>query len=154
MTVATETVQAFMQALEATQFDTAAGYLADSFTFSGWTPGTMNKDDFMTVMSGLKSSMPNMSYHFRDLRATDQPEQDSRATGIVQIIGHQENSLNLPPLSLPIVPQMAHTVSLPPTPWHFIIQNNRITAINVERVPGGDIHALLNQLGTDVRPEQ
>ncbi|MEO8970920.1 MAG: hypothetical protein ABI406_04875 [Ktedonobacteraceae bacterium] len=154
MATATETVRNFMMALEAAQFDTAKGYLADSFTFSGWTPGPLNRDDFMTVMSGLKSSMPNLSYHFHGARELEKQEQDSQEIGSVQISGTQENSLNLPPLSLPPIPQMAHTVSLPPTHWYFTLQNGLISLINVERVQGGDVHALLNQLGTDVRPEQ
>ncbi len=154
MTAATETVRDFMTALEAAQFATAKEYLADSFTFSGWTPGPLNRDDFMTVTSGLKSSMPNLSYHFHGARELEAKEQDSEGIGNVQISGTQENSLNLPPLSLPPIPQMAHTVSLPPTHWYFTLQNNLIARITVEHVQDGDIHALLNQLGTDVRPEQ
>ena len=154
MTTATETVQAFMQAVEGAQFDTAKGYLADSFTFSGWTPGPLNRDDFITVLSGLKSSMPGLSYHFRGSRELDEKEQESQEVGSVQITGKQENALNLPPLSLPPIPQMAQTVSLPPTHWYFTLQNNLISRINVEHVHGGDFHALLNQLGTDVRPIQ
>lgn len=154
MTAATETVQAFMLAVEGAQFDTAKGYLADSFTFSGWTPGPLHRDDFITVLSGLKSSMPGLSYHFRGSRELDEKEQDSQEVGIVQITGKQENSLNLPPLSLPPIPQMAGIVSLPPTHWYFTLQNNLISLINVEHVHGGDFHALLNQLGTDVRPIQ
>lgn len=154
MATATETVQAFMRALEAAQFDSAKGYLAEGFTFSGWTPGPLNRDDFMTVMSGLKSAMPNLSYHFHGARELEEKEQDNEEIGSVQISGTQENSLNLPPLSLPPIPQMAHSVSLPPTHWYFTLQNGRISRINVERVHDGDVHALLNQLGTDVRPEQ
>src|SRR5579863_4673692 len=154
MTAATETVLAFMQAVEGSQFDTAKSYLADSFTFSGWTPGPLNRDDFIAVLSGLKSSMPGLSYHFRSSRELDEKEQDTQEVGSVQITGRQENALNLPPLSLPPIPQMANTVSLPPTRWYFTLQNNLISRINVEHVHGGDFHALLNQLGTDVRPIQ
>lgn len=154
MAAATETVRAFMMALEGEQFDTAKGYLANSFTFGGWTPGPLNRDDFMTVMSGLKSAMPNLSYHFRGARELEEQEQDSQEIGSVQISGTQENALNLPPLSLPPIPQMAHSIALPPTHWYFTLQNGLISRINVEHVQGGDIHALLNQLGTDVRPLQ
>lgn len=154
MTTATETVRDFMMALESAQFATAKGYLADGFTFSGWTPGPLNRDDFMTVLSGLKSSMPNLSYHFRGARELEEKEQDSQEIGSVQITGTQENALNLPPLSLPPIPQMANTVSLPPTHWYFTLQNGLISRINVEHVHEGDFHALLNQLGTDVRPIQ
>ena len=154
MTAATETVQAFMQAVEGGQFETAKGYLADTFTFSGWAVGQLNRDDLITVLSGLKASMPNLTYNFRGSRELDEKEQDSQEVGTVQINGRQENALNLPPLSLPPIPQMAGTVSLPPTRWYFTLQNNLIARINVEHVQGGDFHALLNQLGTDVRPIQ
>jgi hypothetical protein len=154
MATATETVRDFMMALESAQFDTAKGYLADSFTFSGWTPGPLHRDDFITVMSGLKYAMPNLSYHFQGARELEEQEQDSQEVGSVQITGRQENTMNLPPLSLPPIPQMANTVSLAPTHWYFTLQNGQISRINVERVHDGDFHTLLNQLGTDVRPEQ
>ena len=154
MTAATETVQAFMLAVEEAQFDRAKGYLADTFTFSGWTPGPLYRDDFITLISNLKFAMPGLLYNFRGSRELDEKEQDSQEVGTVQITGEQENSLNLPPLSLPPIPQMAQTVSLPPTRWYFTLQDNLISLINVEHVPGGDFYALLKQLGTDVRPIQ
>lgn len=154
MTTATETVRDFMMALEGAQFATAKEYLAESFTFGGWTPQPLNREDFITVMSGLKSALPNLSYHFRGARELEEKEQESAETGSVQITGKQENALNLPPLSLPPIPQMANSVALPPTRWYFTLQNQLIARITVEHVHGGDFHALLNQLGTDVRPIQ
>ncbi len=154
MTTATETVREFMMALEGAQFERAKQYLAEGFSFSSWTPQPLNRDDFMTVVSGLKSAIPNLSYHFRGARELEEKEQASAEIGSVQITGKQENSLNLPPLSLPPIPQMAQTVSLPPTRWYFTLQNGQISRIAVEHVHGGDFHALLNQLGTDVRPIQ
>jgi hypothetical protein len=154
MTATTETVLAFMLAVEGGQFDTAKGYLVDTFTLSGWTPGPLNRDDFITLISNLKFAMPGLSYNFHGSRELDEKEQGSQEVGMVQISGKQENSLNLPPLSLPPIPQMAQTVSLPPTRWYFTVQDNLISSIYVEHVHDGDFYALLNQLGTDVRPIQ
>ena len=67
MASATEIVAAFMTALESKQFDTAADYLSDDFFFSGSTPQPLNKQGFITTMSGLASGIPNLSYHFRDI---------------------------------------------------------------------------------------
>src|SRR6266702_2834988 len=67
-TSATEIVTAFMKALELKEFDKAAAYLSDNFQFSGSTPLSLNKDKFISYSSALAEGMPNLSYHFHDLR--------------------------------------------------------------------------------------
>jgi len=52
-------------------------------------------------------------------------------------------------LSLPIIPQMGKSVSLPEEHWEYVVRGNAIAAIDAEHVPGGGITGLLHQLGVD-----
>ena len=152
MASATEIVTAFMMALESKDFDMAASYLSDDFIFSGSTPQPLNKDGFMTTMSGLASGIPNLSYHFRDIHDIpgQQQWQEGRVEATIQMTGTQSEGFVLPPLSLPPIPQTAQSVSLPQEHWQFAVKGDTIVMITTDRVPGGGITGLLKQLGIEV----
>ena len=147
---AADTVKAFMLALESKDFDTAASYLSDDFVFSGWTPQPLDKDQFMTVMGGLKAGIPNLTFHFHTVQNVRDQQQDSQVKAGIQMTGVQTDGFILPPLGLPPIPQTANTVSLPEEHWNCTLVNDKIARIVVERVPGGGTQGLLHQLGVDV----
>lgn len=151
MASATEIVAAFMAALEAKEFDTATSYLSDDFIFSGSTPQPLNRNQFITTMSGLASGIPNLSYHFRDIHDIlgQQQWQEERVESTIQMTGTQTESFELQWLSLPIIPQMGKSVSLPQEHWQFSVKGDKITMLTTDRVPGGGITGLLGQLGID-----
>ena len=147
---ATDTVKAFMTALEANDRKNAANYLSNDFAFIGWTPRPLSKDDFLTVMSGLQAGIPSLAFNLHDLRE----ERDTilgtmTVHGSIQVAGHQTNSFNLPPLSLPPIPQMGKSVALPTENVEYRIENNQIVRWHVQRTQGGSIEGLLHQLGVD-----
>ncbi|MFL5625452.1 MAG: hypothetical protein ACJ788_07625 [Ktedonobacteraceae bacterium] len=147
---AIDTVRDFMLALEARDFEKASRYLAEDFIFSGWTPQPLDREQFISVMGGLKAGIPNLTYHFHTERGgRDLLELNTQVRGVVQLTGHQANAFNLPPLSLPPIPQMGKTISLPEERWNYTVQNDQIMQIAVERVAGGGIQGLLQQLGID-----
>lgn len=147
---ALDTVRTFMLALEARDFAKAGTYLARDFIFSGWTPQPLNREQFITVMSGLKAGIPNLTYHFHtEHKGRDLLELDTQVRGAVQITGNQTDSFILPPLGLPPIPQMARAVSLPEEHWNYTVQKDQIAQISVERAAGGGIQGLLQQLGID-----
>jgi len=45
---------------------------------------------------------------------------------------------------------MGESVSLPEEHWRYVIRDNKIARIIIDRVPGGGITGLLHQLGVDV----
>src|SRR5947209_19792264 len=143
-------VKDFMIALESKDFDTVASCLSDDFVFSGWTPQPLDKDQFMTVMGGLKAGFPNLLYHFHTVKDVRDLEQEDSVKAAIQMTGTQTDGFILPPLSLPPISQMARTVSLPEEQWSYTLQDGKIVRIMVHRVPGGGIQGLLHQLGIDV----
>jgi limonene-1,2-epoxide hydrolase len=141
---AIETVQNFVSALEDRRNDDAANALSDEFLFTGWTPKPLNKEDFLTTMKELKSGIPSLMFNLHNLA-----EEGNTITGSIQIAGYQSDSFSIPPLSLPPIPQMARSVSLPVEDVTFEVETDKISAWVVHRVPGGGVSGLLHQLGFD-----
>lgn len=149
MTSATETVNAFMQALEAKEFSRAANYLSDTLSFIGFTPRPLTKKQFVIVMEGLTEGFPNLSYNVYDVKEVDDTLEGKRVRATVHITGTQVDSFVLPPLGLAPIPQTGRSISLPEETWEALIRDDVISTIRVDGVPGGGMEGLLNQLGID-----
>jgi hypothetical protein len=147
MTHATEIVTALMQALEAKEFTRAAGYLSDAMILTGFTPAPLSKNQFINVMSELAEGFPDLDYNFHGIEEYEQTMEGSLVKGMVQITGTQVDSFKLPELGIGPIPQLAGSVSLPEEQWEYLVDNNAIASIRVDRKPGGGIEGLLNQLG-------
>jgi hypothetical protein len=141
---AIDIVHTFTNALEANDLESAASKMANGFTFSGWTPEPLAKQNFLGVIEGLKAGIPNLKFNLRNLQ-----EHESSVTGTIQVTGYQSNSFVLPPLGLPPIPQMAGKISLPPENISYTVANGLIERINVQNSPEGGIRGILRQLGTD-----
>ncbi len=141
---AIDAVKALMNALEANERDTAANYLADHFMATGWTPAPLNKKDFLDVIGGLKEGIPGLIFNLHNV-----DEVGNTVHGTIQIAGYQTDSFNIPTLSLPPIPQMGRSVSLPAQDVDFTIENELVAFMHIHHVEGGSIRGLLHQLGTD-----
>src|SRR5947209_4251894 len=135
-------VRTFTNALETNDLESAARNIADGFTFSGWTPEPLDKQNFLGVIGGLKEGIPNLKFNLNNLQ-----EHEGNITGTIQVTGYQSNSFVLPALGLPPIPQMAGNVSLPPENISFSVVNGLISQVNVQSVPEGGIRGILHQLG-------
>ena len=140
-----DTVKSLMTALEANDLDIAESLLDDNFVMDGWTPQILDKKGFLQVIRGLKEGIPGLIFNLHNIQG-----EDKAVTGTWQIVGYQTDILNIPVLSLPPIPQMGRSVSLPTEDVEFTTNNNRITRLLVKHSDGGGIRGLLNQLGTDM----
>src|SRR5436190_4890760 len=148
---ATEIVTAFMEALEFKEFDKAAAYLSDNFQFSGATPLSLNKDQFIRYSSELAEGMPNLSYHFHDLQeVVERLGEGNRVRATIQIIGTHTNDFQVVPLGLPPIPATNNSVLLPEEHWEYAVKGDTIAFIRVEHVSGVGIGCILEQLGVDI----
>ena len=141
---AIDTVRAFVTAVENNEQEDITNPLGDDFLFSGWTPSPLNKADFIAVFAELKSGIPSLMFNLHNLA-----EEGNSVTGSIQIAGYQSDAFSIPQLSLPPVPQMARSVSLPVEDVTFTMLGDKITRWSVHHVPGGGIRGLLQQLGFD-----
>jgi len=149
MASAKEIVNTFMQTLEAKEYSRAANYLSESLTFIGFTPRPLTKEQFVTVMKGLTDGFPNLTYNVHDVKEVDDTLEGKRVRAAVHIAGTQVDSFILPPLGLAPIPQTGRSISLPEESWEYLIRDDAISTIRVDRVPGGGIEGLLHQLGID-----
>ena len=148
---ATEIVTAFMEALEFKEFDKAAAYLSDNFQFSSSTPLSLNKDKFISYSSALAAGMPNLSYHFHDLReVVERLGEGNRVRATIQIIGTHTKDFQVLLLGFPPIPATNKSVLLPEEHWEYAVKGNTIAFIRVEQVSGGGIGGILQQLGVDI----
>ncbi len=141
---AIETVQNFVSALEDNREEEVPNALSERFLFTGWTPKPLNRKDFLTTMKELKSGIPSLMFNLHNLA-----EQGNTVTGSIQIAGYQSDSFSIPPLSLPPVPQMARSISLPVEDVSFELEGDTISQWVVYHVAGGGISGLLHQLDID-----
>src|SRR5690349_2863516 len=129
---ATEIVTAFMEALELKEFDKAAVYLADNFQFSGSTPVSLNKDKFISYSSALAAGMPNLSYHFHDIReVVERLGEGSRVRATIQMTGTHTNDFQVLLLGFPPIPATNHSVLLPEEHWEYAVKSSTIAFIRV-----------------------
>lgn len=147
MTDAEQIVKTFMLALQAKEFDRAAGCLSDGLIFSGFTPRPLAKDEFMTLVKELAEGFPNLTYTVRNLEEVKDTSEGKKVTGTVQITGRQDNSFTLQSLGIGPIPQMAASVTLPEQTWDFRLRSDSIDTIRVNHVQGGGIDGLIQQLG-------
>jgi hypothetical protein len=138
-------VRNFMTALDNNEQDLWGDFLADDFTFSGWTPRSLTKSDFLSVMAGLKEGLPGLIFNLHNVQ-----EDGNKVLGTWQVVGYQTDSFNLPALGLPPIPQMARSVSLPTEDVTYIVENGHIVLIFVQPNSEGGIKGLLRQLGINV----
>ena len=141
---ATDTVKTLMTALEANDLDIAESLLADDFVMDGWTPQILDKQGFLQVIKGLKEGIPGLIFNLHNVQ-----EYDNKVQATWQVIGYQTDSFNIPVLSLPPIPQMGRSISMPTEDVEFTAHNDLITRLLVKPTSGGGIRGLLQQLGTD-----
>jgi predicted ester cyclase len=139
-----DSVRAFISALEANEQETAAGFLTDNFMATGWTPQPLDKSAFLTVIGGLKSGIPGLMFNMHNIA-----EEGNVINATFQIAGYQTDSFSLPPLSLPPIPQMARSISMPAEDVSFTLIDEKIKLMSVKPTRGGGISGLLHQLGFD-----
>jgi predicted ester cyclase len=139
-----DSVRAFISALEANEQETAANFLIDDFMATGWTPQPLDKNAFLTVIGGLKSGIPGLMFNMHNIA-----EEGAVINATFQIAGYQTDTFSLPPLSLPPIPQMARSISMPAEDVSFTLIDEKIKLMSVKPTRGGGISGLLHQLGFD-----
>lgn len=146
---ATELVRNCINAIEANEMETASNALADNFVFAGWTPRPLYKSQFLSMISELKAGIPGLMFNLHNLDEHDDIQQGAIVTGNMQVAGYQSNSFIIPTLSLPPIPQMGKSISLPVEDVSFVVQNEQIARMTVKRTAEGGMEGLLHQLGID-----
>lgn len=135
-----------MTALEANELGTAARNLDDNFFFGGWTPETLDKSQFLDLMSELKAGIPDLVFNAGDFVEV---ENTNTVQCHMQMEGTQSDRLDLSVLRIAPVPPTGRRFSLPRENVVYVVENNLITRMTVTPIEGGSVQGLLRQLGVE-----
>lgn len=141
-----ETVLTFITALQSGDIELAANSMADNFTMSGFAPKPLDKNEFLLMQSKLLAAMPDFSYNLSEPRETE----DGNVQALVQITGTQTNHLDLSSLGIQPIQATGLAVTLPQVHMTYHVQNEKLTAMQFESVPGGGLAGLLQQVGAEL----
>lgn len=149
----TDSVRELMTAIEANDSNALEEKLDNNFFFGGWTPETLDKDQFLDLIRGLKAGIPDLKFNTQNLM---QIEGTDTVQGSIHISGTHTDTLDLSRLRVirvPLVPPTGRSISLPTEKVVYLVGtniiagNNVISRMTVTLTPGGGLQGLLQQLG-------
>ena len=139
-----EIVQAFLDAVQKGDFESAKSMLADDFQFSGPIPEPVNSDAWLGMSSSLKTAFPDLDYHFKVI-GTDGDV--VRATS--QLSGTHTGPFDLTNVNMGVIPATDKTFSTKPEKTKVTVKENRIALWAVEPTDGAGLKAILGQLAVE-----
>lgn len=135
-----------LHALEEKDYDRAARFFTNDFTFTGVTPKPIDSKGFIEVHRHLIQAIPDWRFNFNAIK-----EDANEVTGKVHITGTHTQDLTLPMMpNVGTVQATRKKISLPEETIHINLKGNKLSRFNVERVPNGGVMGLLQQIGVDV----
>jgi predicted ester cyclase len=144
---ATQTVEAFSEAMEARDWEKVASYLSDDFTLSGPTPQPVGKNEFIAIQSAFMTAIPDWSFNLSHLK-----EQGDKVLATVRVTGTHNRDLAVP--GLPPVPATNKKISLPEEHMEFTFKGDKIASLSSDNVPGGGVPGVLQQMGVPLPSPQ
>ena len=136
-----ETVQAFLDAVQKGDFETAKSMLADDFQFSGPVPEPIDKQTWLGMSASLRAAFPDLDYHFKVIGTEGDVV---RATS--QLSGTHTASFDLTGMQMGVIPATNRTIVTPREKTRITVRENTITAWAVEPTQGAGLLEILKQL--------
>jgi hypothetical protein len=138
---ATDIVRGFIGALESKDFDSAAEYLAERFTFASDAVRPLGKWEFIGLERALLSAFTAYTHNLTGLRQ----EQDGVVRANIRITGIHTGTIPVP--GRPPVVATGRAIALPEQSAEYVVEDGMIVALRLETVEDGGIDGLLRQLG-------
>ncbi len=145
MTVKTEELNRMLVLQEMGQVEDSASYLADDFKFSGPVPEPLNKNQFVSLMTGLTTALPDWRFNHVFLE-----DRGDTVRMKIRVTGTNLGLISLPQLGLASLAPTRKRVALPDEPVEIVFRNEKIISIKITPVDGGGIRGLFDQLGIEL----
>jgi predicted ester cyclase len=141
-----EVVQAYLDAFNAGDLETAASYYADDFQFSGPTPEPLGPDAYLGISHIMKAAFPDISY-------------DGQVVGSDGDVVHAEfnlsgthnGDLDLTPVGMSVIPATGIHFANPTEYFDITVQDGKIVLMYTEPSPDTGLPGILSQLGVQMR---
>jgi len=142
-----ELAQAFAKAINASDWDAVASFLAPDFQFSGPVPEAVGAAEWIMVNKILQDGMPDMCINLRIVGVDGDEVQ-----AVDQLTGTHTADLDLTSLGIGVIPATGRRVTLPEERGVATVKNGKITSIRLNTPADGGMAGTLAQLG--VQPPQ
>ncbi|MGD2050123.1 MAG: nuclear transport factor 2 family protein [Chloroflexota bacterium] len=140
-----EVVRGMMAAVDEGEMETAAGYLAADFVFSGPVPEPLGKAQWVGLQRQLLTAFPDWSFNLKEVQVDG-----SVATTTHQITGTHTGELDLSPMGLPKIPATGKTIRLPEEQARCTVEKGKIIRVEIEANPESGVPGILKQLGVEM----
>jgi predicted ester cyclase len=127
-----EIAQAFVEAYNAGDFETASTFLADDFQFSGPVPEPVGKEAFIGLSMTLSAGLPDLNF-------------DARVVGVEgnvvkvthQLSGTHTADLDLTAMGMDVVPATGKSFSAAVEHFDYTVEGDKIVSFHTEPIVRG-----------------
>jgi len=137
-----EIVQTLLDAVQKGEFNDAGAMLSDDFRFSGPIPTPINAEAWLGMSASMKAAFPDLDYHFKVIGT----EGDVVKT-TAQLSGTHHAPFDLTGMDMGLIPATHKTFSAATQKTKITVRDDKISLWAVEPTEGGDLTAVLDQLG-------
>lgn len=138
----TQTVQAFIDAFQAGDFDSAKSLLSDDFQFSGPVPEPMNGQQWMGIASIMKAAFPDINYNLNVLGA-----EGNKVRISTQLTGTHTGEFDLSMMGMGVIPATGKAISNAKEEGELTVVGGKLTSWKSPPTEGAGLPALLAQIG-------
>jgi ketosteroid isomerase-like protein len=140
-----EIVQAYLDAFNAGDLETAATYYADDFQFVGPTPEPLGPDAYLGISHILKAAFPDIDY---DARVTG--SEGDVVYADFTLSGTHEGDLDLRPVGMSVIPATGIHFSNPTEHSVITVRDGQLVSLRTEPRPDAGLPGILSQLGVQM----
>jgi len=140
-----EIVQALLDSVQRGDFEKAKSFLSNDYQFSGPVPEPINVETWLGINKNLKKAFPNLDYHFH----VDGVEGEVTKIS-AELKGTHSGVLDLSPLGLDVIPATDKSFATPREHGKVTFKGDKISSWVVDKIEGGGLMGILDQLGIPV----
>jgi predicted ester cyclase len=140
-----EIVQAYLDAYNAGDLETAATYYADDFQFSGPMPEPVGPDMYLGISRIMRAAFPDISYDGRVV-GSDGDVVYAEFT----LSGTHNGDLDLRPMGMGVIPATGIHFANPTEPVDITVRDGQIVSMVGESSPDSGLPGILSQLGVQM----
>lgn len=140
-----ETVEAFMDAVQKGDLETAKSMLTDDFQFSGSVPEPIGKDAWLGISSSLMTAFPDLDYHFKVIGT-----QGDVVRTTSQLSGTHTGAFDLTNMRLGVIPATNRSFVATREKTKITVRENKIAAWVAEPTQGAGVLEILKQLEVEL----
>jgi predicted ester cyclase len=140
-----EVVQAYLDAFNAGELETAASYYADDFQFIGPMPEPIGSDAYLGISHIMQAAFPDIDYG-PQIVGSDGDVVYAEFT----LSGTHNGDFDLSPVGMPVIPATGIHFANPTESFDITVRDGLIVSMYTEPSPDSGLPGILSQLGVQM----